>query len=218
MKTNKIREYIMLKDKFSHAKLEEIRCYDWNGNLKYTDEIYKMLNEIFKMDSLITELSYVIALDHANNPKGVCRIGQGDASETPTSMQNIFTFLLLTGANAFVLVHNHISEMPEASESDRMITSKTNIFANMFDMEFIGHMIINPNGYIINGGTMDNTRRKVCNDGNLIDYEVCGDECDFDEEDVESFENVADETDITFDELSKQARMLREKIERGGRF
>lgn len=165
MKMNKIREYIMLKDEFSHAKLEEIGCYEYQGELKYTDDIYNMLNNTFKMDSLITEVSYVIAFDHTKMPKGICKVGQGGLSETPTPMQPIFTFLLLTGASSFVVVHNHISDMPEASESDKMVTKMMEMLGTAFDMEFIGHMIINPNGYIIDGGTMDGITSESDEDG-----------------------------------------------------
>ena len=151
----KIKEYIMIKDKTNHPCIKEIKCCDWDGNLIYIDEIYRMLNEVFYMNKLSTEMSYVVALDHAKQIKGVCQVGHGNANETPTPMQNIFTFLLLTGAYSFVIAHNHVSNVPKASKEDEMISIKTNILANHFDMEFIGHMIINPSGYIVEGGIMD---------------------------------------------------------------
>lgn len=165
MKTNKIREYIMVKDNFSHAKLEEVGCYDYDGELKYTDHIYDMLTRSFKMDKLITEVSYVIAFDHNKMPKGICKVGQGGLSETPTPMESIFTFLLLAGASSFIAVHNHISNVPNASEDDKVITKFMGMLANAFNMEFVGHMIINPNGYIINGGTMDGIVAELDEDG-----------------------------------------------------
>lgn len=152
----KIREYIVVKNEFNHPSLEEARCYNWKGDLSYVSEVCRMLNEIFKMDRLSTEMSYVVALDHAKKPKGVCQIGHGDTSEVLTSMQNVFTFLLLVGANSFYVVHNHVSDMPEASADDKSVTFKINFLASMFEnLEFIGHMIINPNGYIVDGGEMD---------------------------------------------------------------
>jgi hypothetical protein len=85
-------------------------------------------------------------------------------------MQPVFTFLLLTGASSFVVVHNHISDMPEASESDKMITKMMGMLATAFDMEFIGHMIINPNGYIIDGGTMDGVIAELSEDGEIVSW------------------------------------------------
>lgn len=206
MGTNKIREYIMVKDNFSHAKLEEVRCYDYCGELKYTDHIYDMLNKAFRMDSLITEVSYVIAFDHKKMPKGICKVGQGGLGETPTPMQPIFTFLLLAGASSFVVAHNHISDMPNASESDKLITKMVETLGNAFDMEFIGHMIINPNGYIINGGTMDGMVAELDENGEVVSWNVKEEECD-DEEDVLPNEPK------TIEDMLEEARAMRKRVE-----
>ena len=211
MSTSKIREYIMVKDKFSHAKLEEIGCYEYYGELKYTDHIYDMLTRSFKMDSLITEVSYVIAFDHKKMPKGICKVGQGGISETPTPMQPIFTFLLLTGASSFVVAHNHVSDMPEASESDEMVSKTMGALASSFDMEFIGHMIINPNGYIIDGGTMDGVVAELDEDGEIYSWNAKKDE-DVDDE-YEPFSET-DEIQITSENMHEVAKMLRKRAER----
>lgn len=201
MQTNKIREYIMVKDKFAHAKLEEVGCYDYCGELKYTDCIYSMLNESFKMDSLITEVSYVIAFDHKKIPKGICKIGQGGLNETPTPMQPMFTFLLLTGASSFIVVHNHISDMPNASESDKMVTKMMGMLATAFDMEFIGHMVINPNGYIIDGGAMDGIVAELDANGEIFSWNS-KEECDDEEEDL-----------TTIKGMYEAAKKLRKRVE-----
>lgn len=170
METNKIREYIMVKDEYSHPKLDEVGCYNYDGELKYTDHIYDMLSRAFKMDRLITEVSYVIAFDHTKTPKGICKVGQGGLGETPTPMQSIFTFLLLAGASSFIVAHNHISDMPEASESDKIVSSMIERLASDFNMEFIGHMIINPNGYIIDGGTMGGLVAELDEEGEISSW------------------------------------------------
>lgn len=204
METNKIREYVMVKDDFSHAKLEEIGCYDYYGELKYTEDIYNMLNRSFRMDSLITEVSYVIALDHRKMPKGICKIGQGGLGETPTPMQPLFTFLLLTGASSFVVVHNHISYLPNPSEADKAVTGLIEVLSNTFTMEFIGHMIINPHGYVICGGTLDGVEAELDEDGELIVENA--------EEEIES-ECVEKNNYETVEELYKAVKKMREEIE-----
>lgn len=212
METNKIREYIMVKDSFSHAKLEEVACYDYYGELKYTDDIYNMLNESFKMDSLITEASYVMAFDHKKIPKGICKVGQGGLNETPTPMQSVFTFLLLAGASSFIVAHNHISNMPNASESDKMISKMMGTLATSFDMEFIGHMVINPNGYIIDGGTMDGIVAELDEDGDIVSWNSKEEECN-DAEDETIF-NEEEATHITSENMYEVAKMLRKMAER----
>ena len=210
METKKIREYIMVKDNFSHAKLEEIGCYDYYGELKYTDHIYDMLNRSFKMGSLITEVSYVIAFDHTKMPKGICKVGQGGLGETPTPTQPIFTFLLLTGASSFVVVHNHISDMPEASESDKMITKMMGMLATAFDMEFIGHMIINPNGYIIDGGTMDGIVAELDEDGDIVSWNAKEVEYNDEKSPFDEDEDVH----VTSENMYEVAKALRKRAER----
>ena len=210
METNKIREYIMVKDNFSHAKLEEIGCYEYYGELKYTDHIYDMLNKSFRMDSLITEVSYVIAFDHKKLPKGICKVGQGGLNETPTPMQPIFAFLLLTGASSFIVVHNHISDMPEASESDKMTTRIIDMLAAKFDMEFIGHMIINPNGYTIDGGTMDGIVAELDENGDIFSWNAKEDDCE-DNEDGLFDEDGA--IHVTSENIYEVAKLLRKRAE-----
>ena len=151
----KINEYVVVKNKHNHPELEKTNCYEWDGDLAYMDEVHRMFNEVFRLNRLSTEMSYVVAFDHKKHPKGVCQIGHGDANQTSTSMQNIFTFLMLAGANSFVVAHNHVSNMPEASIEDKLVTTRITTLANMFDIEFVGHMIINPMGYVIDGGLMD---------------------------------------------------------------
>ena len=213
METNKIREYIMVKDNFSHAKLEEVGCYDYNGNLKYTDHIYNMLNDVFRMDSLITEVSYVVGFDHKKIPKGICKVGQGGLSETPTPMQPIFTFLLLTGSSSFIVVHNHISDMSEASESDKMVTTMIGMLATGFDMEFIGHMIINPCGYIIDGGVMDGIVAELDEDGDIYSWNSKEEECDKDEEGYMPFSG-SETIKVTSENIYEVAKLLRKRAER----
>lgn len=210
MKNNKIREYIMLKDNFSHAKLEEVGCYDYYGELKYTDDVYNMLNRSFKLDSLITEVSYVIAFDHTKTPKGICKVGQGDLSETPTPMQPIFTFLLLAGASSFIVAHNHISDMPNASESDKIVTKMLGTLASSFDMEFIGHMVVNPNGYTIDGGTMDGTVAELDEDGEIVSWNS---KEEYDDEEDLPF-NEVEPIHITSENMYEVAKMLRKRAER----
>lgn len=211
MGTNKIREYIMVKDKFSHAKLEEVGCYDYYGELKYTDHIYYMLTNSFKMDSLLTEVSYVIAFDHEKMPKGICKVGQGGLSETPTPMQPVFTFLLLAGARSFVVAHNHVSNMPNASESDKLISEMLNVFAEGFDIEFIGHMVINPNGYIIDGGIMDGTVGELDEDGEIVSWNAK--EEIYEEEPYEEEGEFSEEAEQVED-MYEVAKELRKKAER----
>ena len=151
----KFKEYILVKDKLNYPKLKEIEEYTWYGDPSSIIDLYSILDELFFIRQLATERSYVMAFDHAKNLKGICMVGQGNPSTAPMSMQNLFTFLMLVGANSFLIIHNHISNLPQPSEGDKFATMSAATLAAMCEIEFIGHMIVNPYGYVIDGGTLD---------------------------------------------------------------
>lgn len=166
----RIKEFIMIKDEHNFPKLKQDRYYEWQGNLQYMSEIHRMLNDIFLMNKRTCEVAYVVALDHSKMPKGVCKIGHGGSDSTNVPLENLFTFLLLSGANAFVVVHNHISNIPYPSFEDKIITSRITNLSEMFAMEFLGHMIIHPTGFIMDGGQFSQTQNNEGNNTNEIEY------------------------------------------------
>ena len=98
-----------------------------------------------------------------------------------------------------------------------MITFKADNLAQMFGMEFIGHMIINPNGYIIDGGVMDGTNRAMDEYGDLFDCDVFDDEESDDEDDVfEEFQDKAATIQVTTENMEEVVRALRKRAEGKG--
>jgi hypothetical protein len=121
-------------------------------------------------------------------------------------MQSIFTFLLLAGASSFVVVHNHIYNMPNASESDKMITKMIGMLGSTFDMEFIGHMIINPNGYVVDGGAMDGIIGELDEDGEIVSWNA-----NEEEGDVEEY--VFPDEPKTIEDMLEEAMAIRKRVE-----
>lgn len=58
-KRNKIREYILVLDKNNHPTLEEVNCRDWYGDSYWDNEIARMMRELFNMNRLAIEQTYV---------------------------------------------------------------------------------------------------------------------------------------------------------------
>lgn len=58
-KKNKIREYTLVLDKNELRVLEQTRCRDWYGDTFYDSEIAKMMRELFNMNRLAIEQTYV---------------------------------------------------------------------------------------------------------------------------------------------------------------
>ena len=47
-----------------------------------------------------------------------------------------------------------MSNIPEPSRDDEINTCQFQIISNILNFKFLGHMVINPNGYVIDGGTL----------------------------------------------------------------
>lgn len=57
-------------------------------------------------------------------------------------MRELGIFLLLTGAERFVIAHNHPTGNCQPSNGDFEITNKMNEFANLIDIQLLQHYII----------------------------------------------------------------------------
>lgn len=157
-KKNKIREYTLVLDKNEFRTLEQTRCRDWYGDTFYDSEIARMMRELFNMNRLAIEQTYVIAFDHKRQIKGVYLVGQGSESTCPVPSDSLFTFLLIIGARSFMTVHNHPGGSVQASDGEIQTTQNLQDRANLFNMLFLGSMIISENDYYVYGGAAEQRR------------------------------------------------------------
>lgn len=157
-KKNKIREYTLVLDKNNHPTLEEVSCRDWYGDTFYDSEIARMMRELFNMNRMAMERDYVVAFDPKRQIKGVFLVGQGSSTRCSIPAGNLFTFLLLIGATSFMEIHNHIDGSLQASECDSRTTQFMQDGANLFNMLFLGSMIIGGNDYYVYGGAAEQRR------------------------------------------------------------
>lgn len=157
-KKNKIKEYILVLDKNNHPILEEVNCRDWYGDTFYDSEIARMMRELFNMNRLTIEQAYVVAFDHKRQIKGVYLVGQGSKSSCPVPSDSLFTFLLIIGARSFMTVHNHPSGSVQASDGDNHTTQDMQNKGDLFDMLFLGSMIIGGNDCYVYGGAAEQRR------------------------------------------------------------
>lgn len=144
----KIKEYKIIQDKELHPKLKCIQSF--NIEKSYLDnytEIINLFNELYQLNVCSEEYVYVIALNSDNEFLGIINISHGSQTESNVYIKTIFTFLLLVGASKYFVIHNHPNGTPEISSFDFEITNLIESATNLFETEFVEHIIISRKGY-----------------------------------------------------------------------
>ena len=95
---------------------------------------------------LEVEVVLAVALDTRMRPISTVLIAQGGASSAAFVPRDVFRPLLRLGARAFVLVHNHPSGSPTASEADIALTNTLAQFGRELDVPLLDHVIVGADG------------------------------------------------------------------------
>lgn len=138
----KIKEYIVVRDEEQHPCLKIKEEFRWEKSFLENQNIIDFLNQKYYMNQLNEEYMYVISLNCQMEPLGVFQISHGNWFCTDLKMRELGIFLLLTGAERFIIAHNHPTGNCQPSNGDFEITNKTNEFANLIDIQLLQHYII----------------------------------------------------------------------------
>lgn len=145
----RINEYRVIKNNYGLPQLSVRQSYQINYNNE--PDIIKLsyiLDELFELSYLNEEYLYVISLDTAFHIKGIYEAGHGDCSSVAVYSRELFTFLLLSGAEQFVVAHNHPNGILESSDGDKSWTISMNLCANILHIKFLDHIIMTEEGVI----------------------------------------------------------------------
>ena len=130
-------------------KLKVIYIYKTSyDNRPSCEYLSYMLDEIYDLSYCNEEYMYVISMDTNFHIKGIYEAGHGDFSSVTIYSRELFTFLLLSGAERFVCVHNHPNGNLEASDGDKKWTQTMKLTANILHIEFTDHIIVTEEGFI----------------------------------------------------------------------
>lgn len=88
----------------------------------------------------------VLFLNQANKVKGYYQLSKGGISSTIVDIRILFAIALKSLSTAILLAHNHPSGRLKPSLADDKITKKIKETAAVFDIAFLDHLIIAPNG------------------------------------------------------------------------
>ena len=103
------------------------------------------------MQPLIGELQYeefwVVYLNNSNKILYKEQLSKGGLTGTLVDVRLVFKKAIELYATAIILCHNHPSGKLQASNSDKVITSKLKIAGDTLDIKVLDHLIITENDY-----------------------------------------------------------------------
>ena len=143
----KINEYIVVNNKEKHPKLKEKNVIEWNDDFLEYSKIVKFLKDNFYMNILGEEYVYILSFNCKMEILGVYELSHGNSMESKIGMRELGIFLLLTGAERFIVAHNHPNGSSEISGADFNITNRMNELARLIDIDLIQHFVIGFNSY-----------------------------------------------------------------------
>lgn len=138
-----IRFYDIVKNKNNMPKLKVIKEFNEYEDTEYLDIIKCLKDEI---SDLYFE-SYYIAAFQDYQLIGIMNVSKGDKGSCSAYLNNIMTFIALTGANKCIGFHNHPNNSCRPSDDD--ITSFYLKHASLkeFDIYLLDDVIITKMGY-----------------------------------------------------------------------
>lgn len=143
----KIKEYIVVNNNEKHPELKEKNVIEWNDNFLDYEKIVNFLNNNFNMNILSEEYVYVLSFNCRMEILGVFQLSHGNSVESKIGMRELGIFLLLTGAEKFIVAHNHPNGSSEISGFDFLVTNRMNELSRLIDVDLVQHFIIGRESY-----------------------------------------------------------------------
>ena len=142
----KIGIYDVINDPI--PQLYKIKDINVNQNdFEYDEDIVKLINKHLKMDKLDSEHMYALSLTYGLIPRGIVYISMGNNSETINNLRGLGIGLLLTGAEQFMVFHNHPGGSRKISNADKKSTEKFDKLGDFLNIRFLKHIMITKNYY-----------------------------------------------------------------------
>lgn len=121
---------------------ESSKNYPDLGGLDSPDSVCLLANSVFDANRLAEEYGWLIGVNVKNHPIGVFEVSHGSDCAAVVTPRELFIRLLLCGAHAFFLVHNHPSGDITPSSEDDALTKRVIAAGKTFNVELLDHVII----------------------------------------------------------------------------
>lgn len=137
---------ILLYGVAEEIRIPEIRVRYNRGQMfpkvKNSNSTYEFLKKVFGRDISIQEQMVVLFLDNSLNILGYYRHTIGTPTASLIDIPMILGIALKAMARSIILSHNHPSNNPEPSESDRKLTNDISKAADTVKLRVLDHLIV----------------------------------------------------------------------------
>lgn len=137
--------YDIVKDE-TVIKLKKIKSKDF-PSLKYKglinpEVVADFMNVAYDAKNLVEEHLWLICISTKLVPNAVFEVSIGGMTDAYCSPASIFQRVLLTGASAFIIVHNHPSGNIYPSQNDNDAFNDIRKLSKMMELDFLDSIII----------------------------------------------------------------------------
>jgi DNA repair protein RadC len=130
-------------------KAEIIRGEDYTPIIVSSSRVaYEALIEMYDHDTIGIQEEFIIAcLNRRNEIVSFYQVSKGGMTGTVVDTRLLFACILLCGASAIILSHNHPSGALMPSPEDLSITRRIQAGAKLLDIHVHDHIIVTTDGY-----------------------------------------------------------------------
>jgi len=135
--------YDLVNDINGKPKLKTIKRINVsNYVIDSYDQVPDFFNTYFELNRLSREHLFVMSLDMRNRILAIGELSTGSNRKTIFSKRELAIYLLLTGAERFVLIHNHPGGVIDASQEDKTNSRIASEIGKLIHVDFLYQFIV----------------------------------------------------------------------------
>lgn len=139
---------IAVDPKRFHVCLAEARKA---GRVESSQKLFSVMKDVLTNKNFMVtedqEIFVVILLDTQLYVRGISEVARGARDRVSVSIPDVLRVVVVSGATAFVVAHNHPSGKINPSQADRDLTKSIKEAADAIGIPLFDHLVIGAEGY-----------------------------------------------------------------------
>lgn len=121
---------------------EKSARYDISKKINTPTDIVDFVSTILDMESFPEEHLIMLSLDTKNNIVGMFDVSHGSLNASVVHPREVYKRALLTNASSIIIIHNHPSGDPIASNEDKNLTTRLFEAGKILGITLLDHIVI----------------------------------------------------------------------------